>query len=341
MLVGATIAVPALALLAISVLLLDAIASVGRAPFVDWLVYRDTVLRGLAGLSLFDARQLSGQYVMSDVLATGSAYPPPSVVVLLPFSLGLPGLVAWLVLSFGLLVSGLWVALRRDLGVRAPIPVACTILGLLVFLPFANAVITANVNIVLAGIYAWSWALGRSEPRVGILAALGAAMKVVPGVLVLWPTGKARRRSIVMAGLTFAVLTLASVPMVGTGSWVEFVMALANRAPDCVDAPPSIPCIVGPLLGSATGQLVAIAVSLACLGLAIRTRHDRLAFVLFGAAMMAPVANLHLHYWLFAYVAGVVVAGGALARLLAPRAAVQSVPAATSERAATAAASSS
>jgi hypothetical protein len=172
-LVGASIAIPVFALVVISILLLDAIARVGRPPFVDWLTYRNTVERGLAGLSLYDPRQLAGEYLMPDIIETGSTYPPASIIVLMPFSIGMPGLAAWLVLNFGLFISGLWAALRRDLGSRTPAPFAFALLGLLVFLPFASAVITANVNLAMAGIYAWCWAVGRSEGRIGLLAGLG------------------------------------------------------------------------------------------------------------------------------------------------------------------------
>ena len=212
-------------------LLLEAVANAGRPPFVDWLVYRGTVERGLGGLSLFDPRQLSGVYSMPDIIETGSTYPPVSILPLLPFSIGLGGLLAWLLVSFGLFLTGLWAALRRDLGSHAPIAFAFALLGLLVFLPFASGVITANVNIAIAGIYAWCWAVGRSDGRVGILAGIGAAFKLFPSVLALWPTGRARRRSIGFAIAVFASLTLMSLPIVGVESWYEFAAALSNARP--------------------------------------------------------------------------------------------------------------
>ena len=247
---------------------------------------------------------------MPDIISTGSTYPPASIIALLPFGFGGLGLLAWLVVDFGLFFAGLWAALRRDLGARTPIAFAFALLGLCFFLPFADAVITANVNLALAGIYAWCWAVGRSDGRIGALAGLGGAMKLVPVVLALWPTGQARRRSVLLAILVMIGMTVLTIPIVGVQSWFDFVSVLSNATPACDGGRISIPCLIGPTVGFSAGRGIALAIGAGFLILALWVKRDRLAFVLFGAAMLAPVADMHPHYWLFAYVAGVVVIAG-------------------------------
>ena len=74
-----------------------------------------------------------------------------------------------------------------------------------------------------------------------------------------------------------------------------------------------MPCALQPLLGTGVAKLAAIALGGLVLIAALRTRSDRLAFVLFGVAMLVPVPDMHPHYWLIAYVAAVVLIGGLLA----------------------------
>jgi hypothetical protein len=102
-----SIAIAAFALIALSILLLDVMTRNGWPWFVDWWIYHWTVERALAGQSLFDPRQLTGAYLMTEVSRTGSTYPPASISLLLPFTIGGPGLALYLAASFGLFFSGI------------------------------------------------------------------------------------------------------------------------------------------------------------------------------------------------------------------------------------------
>ena len=169
------------------------------------------------------------------------------------------------------------------------------------------------MNLFFASTFAWCWAVGRSEPRVGALAAIGALFKLFPSVLVLWPTGEARRRSIVIAadGVEFdgslardgGAAGLASFP----GGRVQCPALLLRR-------PGYVPCALTPMVGPLAAKAIAVGVALIALAAALRVRNDRAAFVLFGVAMLAPVSDMHFNYWLIAYVAVVVLVGGALRR---------------------------
>ena len=309
---------PVLALTLLSINFLDAIARDGRnLPFLDWFVHTNAVSRVLSGAPLFDPIQLAGPYSLPQLMPFGWAYPPISIVPLAPFTGTMVGLSGWLILNLGLFISGIWAALRRDLGNRVGLPFALTLTGLLIFpLPFLSGVISANANVAIAGIYAWCWAIGRSEGRIGIVAALAAVIKIYPGALVLWPTGAARRRSIAMAAAVVIGLTVVSLPIVGLQSWLDFPIALGNAQLSCGETRYSVACLLLPLLGTTGAKAAGVLLGGAFLLGALWTRRDRLAFVLFGASMLAPVPDMHLHYWLIAYVALVVVAGGLYARWL-------------------------
>ena len=154
--------------------------------------------------------------------------------------------------------------------------------------------------------------------EIGVLAGVGVVLKLFPSVLALWPTGDARLRSIGLAIAVFVGLVVVSLPIVGIESWLEFASAISNAQPACTDARFSIPCALGPVIGVSAARMAAIAVGGALVLLALLVRNDRAAFVLFGAAMLAPVADMHPHYWLFAYVALAVLIGGMLASFHRP-----------------------
>ena len=311
----AVVAVPAAALTISIVLLGQALMdATGQAPFADWRNYRDAVGRVLTGVALYEPVQLSGPYLMPDTVGSGYSYTPGSVPWLIPFAPDPPGAALWTSFNVGFFVSGLFAALCRDLGTRAVIPFAFALLGLILFLPFASAVLSGNVNLFFASTFAWCWAVGRSEPRVGALAAIGALFKLFPSVLVLWPTGRARKRSIVIAAGVVIASAVASLVMMGPQAWLDFPSVLLNAQPYCTDVRVSIPCVLTPVVGALGSKAIAIGLALSALAGALVVRSDRAAFVLFGVAMLAPVSDMHFNYWLIAYVALVVLIGGALRR---------------------------
>lgn len=314
--VGLAILVPIATLtVLVAMFAINGARSEGLPPFVDWLVHTNAVSRAVSGQPLFPSVQLDGPYRLPDVMPYGWAYPPASIVPLAPFALPLLGLPLWLALGVGAFVSGIWAALRRDLPDRTAIAFAIALLGLVVlYLPLVSGVLSANTNLAIAGLYAWCWATGRGTAKTGAIAAVAALIKIYPGVLVFWPTGQARRRSLAAAVAVAAGATLLTLPIVGLQSWADFATAMGNAELSCGASRVSIPCLVEPVVGSRTSaKLVGVAVGLVFFVLALRTRSDRLAFVLFGAAMLAPVPDGHLHYWLIAYVAIVVVFGGVVA----------------------------
>ena len=89
--------------------------------FVDWITYANAVDRFVSGQSLFAPQQLSGPYFLPDVVRAGYAYPPPSIFVFMPFATYPVGLIGWIVLNVGLLVTGLLAVGRKEMGRVTPV----------------------------------------------------------------------------------------------------------------------------------------------------------------------------------------------------------------------------
>lgn len=278
--------------------------------FVDWTTYALGSERILSGESLYLPEQVAGPYALPDVTPQGYIYPPPSALMFLPFSVGPLGLAAWIAANIALLISGLTAVLWREQGDLRPLPLTAVILGLLVIVPvpgtvlapFPNGVLNANVNVGLAGLLAWCWAAGSRRGWITYAAGAGAAFKLFPGALVLWAVRRNGPRPLMIAIAITAGICLITLPIVGVEEWSAFVRALSNAQPACDGGRSSVACLTQPLLGPSLAKAAGVVVGVALLALAVRVRAEFLAFVLLTGGMLAPLADGHQHYLLFAYV---------------------------------------
>lgn len=280
--------------------------------FIDWWVYALGAERALGDESLYLAEQLVGPYRLPDVTPEGYAYPPPSAILFAPFALGEVGRVAWVVANLAVFFSGLGAVLRRELGAVRDVPLALVLLGLLVtvplppdgrlLLPFVDGVATANVNVALAGLVAWSWAVGDRRRWMPWVAGAGAAFKIFPGALALWAARRYGWRSLVIATGVAAAIVLLTLPLQGLDEWRRFATALSNAEPACDSGRTSIVCLTQGIIGTSPAKLFAIAVGGGLLALSIVVKREFLAFVLLTLGMLAPVTDGHMHYFLFIYV---------------------------------------
>ena len=118
-------------------------------------------------------------------------------------------------------------------------------------MPFQSGVVSGNANVAIAGLYAWCWAIGRSDGRIGAAAAVATIFKLFPGVMVFWPTGRARVTSIVLAGgrrrradgRHDADDRYAGVARLPDGR-------VAHAQPACLPLHPSVSCALMPTFGS-------------------------------------------------------------------------------------------
>ncbi|MDQ2933546.1 MAG: DUF2029 domain-containing protein [Chloroflexota bacterium] len=303
--------------MAYSVLQTDAmLRGLGFEPWGDWRTYANAVDRFFSGGALYAPAQLSGPYLMPRAtIEVGYTYPPPSVLLLAPFAAGVPGLVAWLVVNAGILLTGVTAIIHRGFRTSLPLALAISAFSLALYPPFTDGMAVGNINVGIAGLLAWCWVRRDGGRWIGAAAGISAVLKVYPGVLTAWDSrrrGWTAVRDAVFAGAFISLLTL---PLVGIGLWIDFVHVLANAQPACWPTTTSLTCALLPITGVTVARVIALLVAVAAIGGALRVRSPFIAFALVTVAMLAPVADGWLHYWLFPYV--VVVAG--LAYLLGGR----------------------
>ena len=281
-------------------------------PWVDWRTYADATERMLSGQPIFAAAQLNGPYQLTKVVLIGYAYPPPSAVLFLPFVSYPFGLAAFLTLNLGLLFTAMWAIITTAWRTyRVPI-FAVALIALALNAPFEDGLISANVNLGLAGLVGWV-AVGLSSP--GVVGGIGAIVKVFPGALALTGTRKVRDLGIAIA--VAGGVSLITLPLVGIGSWTDFVRAMTSAVPDCYPGNDSIACTVGPVIGLTNATLLGYGLCLAA-GLAMFLVRDRLRLAILATiVILAPTTNLHPHYWLIVYVVGLAAAGRLSLRLRA------------------------
>jgi hypothetical protein len=279
---------------------------VGKA-FADWLTYVHAVERVLAGVPIYPAEQLSGPYILVSATLIGYAYPPSSVPLFIPFASYPVGLLAWLTLNVGLLVTGLCAILRRELGRVRPLEFALVLFGLAFLRGFAEGVAFGNASVGVAGLLAWCWVIGRGRPQVGLLAGLGATIKLVPGAAVFWATRETFPRVVLTVLAVGGALFVLTLPLVGIQSWFDYAKALSFSIPACgVEPPTSIACNLQPYVGPGTAKLGGIGLALVAGLLAVVARPPLLSFALVVIAWLSPVTDLHSHYLLVVYVLAVV-----------------------------------
>jgi hypothetical protein len=276
-------------------------APAGRT-FADWLTYVHAVERLQAGQPIYAPEQLAGPYVLVGVTLFGYAYPPASVPLFLPFTSFPLGLVSWLTLNAGLFLTGIYAILRVELRRPAPLEFAFVLAALAVVRGFPEGVAFGNASVGVAGLFAWSWVIGRGRVATGVLAGIGATIKLVPGALTFWSERADFPRVLAVTAATLAALAFLTLPAVGVQAWADYVRALSLSVPACGSEPPvSLACLIEPWLGVSLAKSAGIVVAIAAGLAAVVVRPKLLAFGLVAIAWLAPVTDLHYHYLLVGY----------------------------------------
>jgi hypothetical protein len=225
-------------------------------------------------------------------------------------------LVAWLTLNAGALLTWLYAILRTELQRSVRLEFAFVLLALACLRGFPEGMAFGNASVAVAGLFAWAWVLGRGRPLVGVLAGIGATIKLVPGVMVFWSPRRDLPRVIAATVATIVLLFVVTLPLVGIGAWADYIRALSLSEPACgLEPPVSLACVLQPAIGVSLAKAAGIAVAIAAGILAVVTRRQVLAFALLAVAWIAPVTDLHFHYFLVVYV----VVTAAIARWLGRR----------------------
>lgn len=315
-LAGASLAVTVLALGLALWLALTANKS-HNPPWVDWATYSNALQRLADHLAVYDPRQLSGPYRLLDMStggAFGYAYPPASLILFLPFWSQPLGLTLWLGLNVGLLVSGAFAVLRRELGRDAALYFGVAILPVILWVGFIEGLTAGNVTVGLSGVLAWAWAIGRERVSPFAVAALGIA-KVFPATLVFWTTPSRLPRAIATSALIAAIWVVATLPFIGVGTWLDFFRAMGNAQPNCDAYRTSVTCVLAPTIGVSLAKVFAVLLA-GTLGLAsVFVRRDLIAFTLLALSWVVPAYNQSYYSILPLFVVWVVAFAIAMRRL--------------------------
>jgi alpha-1,2-mannosyltransferase len=195
-----------------------AAAQSGTLAF-DFLAYRQAAERILAGQPLYDpAIQQTGGFGFF-------YYPPPFVLAILPFA-GLDPTLAswvWLGLSVAMLLGG--IAL---LPVRTSVRWATLLLAGLSW-PVAYALKLGQVGPLLFLLFALGWRWLDVPARVGVVGAIGALVKLQPGIVLGWALLTRRWTAVVVGAVVLVIAAvIATVAFGGLGIWTDFVTVLRN-----------------------------------------------------------------------------------------------------------------
>ena len=189
------------------------LAVAGDTLGFDFQAYHQAAVRLLAGQPLYD---------MSYTQTGGFGlfyYPPTFAPILLPFG-ALSGTTAtwvWIAISIAAFLAGV-----------AAMPVSMTVRWVTIALagwsvPFVYAVKLGQVGPLLFGLFAlgWRW-LDRPIPF-GVVGALGAAIKLQPGLVLAWALLKGRFRAVIAGGAVLVALAAVTTVLAGPSAWTDFI----------------------------------------------------------------------------------------------------------------------
>jgi alpha-1,2-mannosyltransferase len=192
------------------------LAAAGDTLGYDFLAYHQAVERLLAGEPLYD---------MSFTESGGFGlfyYPPTFAPLILPLGLLSAMTATWVWIGGSLLAFLAGVAV---------LPVSRSVRWWVVLLagwsfPFVYAVKLGQVGPILFALFAVGWRWLDDPARLGISGALGAAIKIQPGLILAWALFSRRWGAVVVGAGVLVVLAVASVLLAGVGAWTDFLTLL-------------------------------------------------------------------------------------------------------------------
>jgi hypothetical protein len=217
---------PAIAIGAFALTVGATLASAGDTRGYDFLAYHAAASRVLDGGAAYDT---------SFAAAGGFGlfyYPPTFVPLVLAFGLLSASTATWAWIA--LLLAAFWVGV-------AAMPVSGRTRWIVVLLaalswPFLYAVKLGQVGPVLFALFAIGWR-GIDRPSVlGTTGALGAAIKMQPGLVLAWALLTRRPRAFLIGLVVLGVLAVLATLVAGTGAWADF-LTLVGRVADPITTP--------------------------------------------------------------------------------------------------------
>jgi hypothetical protein len=284
-------ALPVVAVLVFAGSLAATLAVAGDTLGYDFRAYHQAIVRLLDGQRLYD---------MSYTQTGGFGlfyYPPTFAPLLVPF--GFIG---------ESLAIGIWIAISIVaflVGV-AVLPVSRAVRWWIVLLaglsfPFVYGVKLGQVGPILFLLMAIGWRWLDSPIRLGASGALGAAIKLQPGLILVWALLTRRIRAVVVGALVLATVAVVATLLAGTGAWTDFLTLLRtvsdpittphNFTPGAVAYQLGVPAGVATVVQAASTVLV-----LALVVAAIRWATDEASYLATVVATQLVSPILWDHY---------------------------------------------
>ena len=92
--------------------------------------------------------------------------------------------------------------------------------------PFVYAVKLGQVGPILFGLLAIGWRWMDRPVWLGLSSALGAAIKMQPGLILVWALLTRRFGAVLVGAAALLVLALAATMIAGVGAWSDFLTLL-------------------------------------------------------------------------------------------------------------------
>lgn len=174
-----------------------------RNGMVDLVVYRSGAGAVLHGARLYQVRTAAGLRF---------TYPPLAAILATPLA-ELPlhiAMVVWIPMVYGPLAIAIWFGFRPLLdraGTGSWAVFACLLGGCAVLTPIWQEMAFGQVDLFLLALCMLDCAVPRPRWPRGILIGLATAIKLVPGVFIIYLLITGRRQAAAVAAASFAVLT--------------------------------------------------------------------------------------------------------------------------------------
>ena len=256
-------ALPIVAALAFASGIGATLAVAGDTLGYDFLAYHAAAVRLLGGAPLFD---------MSFTQSGGSGlfyYPPTFAPLILPFGLLPASTATWA------WIGGSLVAFLTGVAVM---PVSRAVRWWIVVLaglsfPFVYAVKLGQVGPLLFLTFAIGWRWFDDPIRLGASGAIGAAVKLQPGLILVWAVLTRRFRAVAVGSIVLIVLAVAATLLAGLGSWPDFVTLIQtvsdpiatdqNLTPGAVAFQLGVPTVTATIIQLASTVAVVVALAAA------------------------------------------------------------------------------
>jgi alpha-1,2-mannosyltransferase len=222
-------ALPVLAMVSFAVGVTATIAVAGDTLGYDFRAYHQAVSRLLDGRPLYDMRfEAAGGFGLF-------YYPPTFAPLIVPFAWLTEAAAVWVWTGVLIVCFAAGVQL---LPVTPSIRLWTLLLAGMSF-PFVYAVKLGQVGPILFLLFAIGWRHLERREVAGLAAGLGAAIKVQPGLLIVWALLARRWRTAAVGVAVLAVLGLVATLLAGSTAWSDFGV-LIGRVSDPISTPQNL-----------------------------------------------------------------------------------------------------